>query len=35
MMTGSATPYMHNGIKSADEEDATNFEVRVAYFEEN
>ena len=27
MLTGSATPYLHNGIMSADEEDATNFEV--------
>ena len=27
MLTGSATPYLHNGIMSADNEDATNFEV--------
>lgn len=27
MLTGVATPYLHNGIMSADEEDATNFEV--------
>jgi len=26
MMTGSATPYLHNGIMSADDDDATNFE---------
>lgn len=26
MLTGSATPYLHNGIMSADDEDATNFE---------
>ena len=29
MLTGSATPYLHNGIMSADQEDATNFEVRI------
>ena len=28
MLTGTATPYLHNGIMSADLEDATNFEVR-------
>jgi hypothetical protein len=27
MLTGCGTPYLHNGIMSADEEDATNFEV--------
>ena len=27
MLTGSATPYLHNGIISADDDDATNFEV--------
>ena len=27
MLTGAATPYLHNGIMSADNEDATNFEV--------
>lgn len=26
MLTGAATPYLHNGIMSADNEDATNFE---------
>ena len=29
MLTGSATPYLHNGIMSADDDDATNFEVRI------
>ena len=28
MLTGSATPYLHNGIMSADDDDATNFEVK-------
>ena len=28
MLTGTAVPYLHNGIMSADENDATNFEVR-------
>ena len=27
MLTGSAVPYLHNGIMSADVDDATNFEV--------
>ena len=27
MLTGTAVPYLHNGIMSADENDATNFEV--------
>ena len=27
MLTGVATPYLHNGIMSADADDATNFEV--------
>ena len=26
MLTGSPTPYLHNGIMSADDNDATNFE---------
>ena len=29
MLTGSAVPYLHNGIMSADENDATNFEVNI------
>ena len=28
MLTGSAVPYLHNGIMSADVNDATNFEVK-------
>ena len=40
MLTGSAVPYLHNGIMSADMEDATNFDygegkVRCEYSADN
>ena len=31
MLTGTAVPYLHNGIMSADENDATNFEVTLPF----
>ena len=31
MLTGSAVPYLHNGIMSADVDDATNFEVSFQF----